>query len=94
MNREVDILNLPLDDNDANAKTIKEYLKALLRELWNEQEGFTGKRPFGNSGWDHDLIRPLIKHGLVEGQLDGEGYVYNCNQDQANRLILAAIQAL
>lgn len=94
MTREVDILSLPMEENDANAKTIKDYLKALLRELWNEQEGFSDKRPFGNSGWDHNLIRPLVKHGLVKGVLDEDGYVEECDGPHAMRLIHAAIEAL
>ena len=31
--------------------TVKDYLKTLLHTLWDEEDGFSGKRPFGNSGW-------------------------------------------
>jgi hypothetical protein len=43
-------------DNDAGVGTVKEYLRALLLEVWEKQESFNGKRPFGNSGWEKDLI--------------------------------------
>ena len=42
------VLNLPMQDNDAGAATIRDYLVALVREVWRERDGFSGKRPFGN----------------------------------------------
>lgn len=56
-------------------KTVRDYLRELLMTLWNEQEGFSGKRPFGNSGWEYDLYTPLIKAGFIEGKLDSNGCV-------------------
>lgn len=50
------VLDLPMDDNDAGAKTIREYLASLVEMLWVEGEGFSGKRPFGNSGWEAELL--------------------------------------
>lgn len=41
------------------------YLKALLRTVLTEEESFSGKRPFGNSGWLYELGAGLAKHGLV-----------------------------
>lgn len=60
-----DILNLPMQENDAQAETVRDYLKALLERVWVEQEGFSGKRPFGNSGWYWDLYLPLLDAGVV-----------------------------
>jgi len=43
--------------------SIREYLAKLLTKLITEEEGFSGKRPFGNSGWLSDLYFPLLlKH--------------------------------
>jgi hypothetical protein len=89
-----DILQLPMQRNDANAATIKDYLKALLATLMREGEGFSGKRPFGNSGWDYDLFLPLLKAGIVKGKLDEDGYIEDINQAEAEGLILSAIEAL
>lgn len=89
------VLALPMpDDNDAGATTIGEYLIKLLATLWDEKEGFDGKRPFGNSDWDGDLVVALIQAGAIEGELDEDGYINSCDDDAAEELIAAAIQAL
>lgn len=89
------VLNLPMPDgNDANAATIRDYLIALVRQVWAEQDGFSGKRPFGNSGWDNDLYGPLIKTGLIGGVVDEDGYIEDVDANAGDRLILAAIDEL
>lgn len=90
----MNILDLKLKPNDAKAKTIREYLKALLIALWEKDEGFSGKRPFGNSGWKYDVYPALIKAGLVTGKLDNEGYIESCDDEAADKLILKAIKSL
>lgn len=62
--------------------TVRHYLQLLMTTLWNEQEGFSGKRPFGNSGWDYDLYAPLIKAGFIKGTLDEDGYVETMGSEQ------------
>jgi hypothetical protein len=61
-----DALNLRMpDDCDAGANiTVRDYLFELLIAVWDEGESFSGKRPFGNSGWEYDLYAPLIQAGL------------------------------
>lgn len=49
--------------------TIRDYFKALLDRLWEQGEGFSGKRPFGNSGWEYDLQRPLVMAGVIAGTI-------------------------
>jgi hypothetical protein len=89
------ILNTPLGDNDAGAATVRDYLVALLAELWREEEGFSGKRPFGNSDWQYDLYAPLIKAGLIGGTLDEDGYVdLAFDTNEADERIIAAIRSL
>lgn len=90
----IEILALPMQDNDADAATIKDYLKALLSELWREQEGFSGKRPFGNSDWTKDLVLPLVKANVINGRVDENGYLDGCDSEAGNRAILSAIDAL
>lgn len=91
-----DILKLAMnpDNNDAEAKTLREYFVALLTTLIHEGEGFSGKRPFGNSGWEYELFVPLVQAGLVEGEIDDEGGIYDVDKDSAYDLINEAIQAL
>ncbi len=91
------VLALPMQPNDADAATIRDYLIALLAAVWSEGEGFSGKRPFGNSGWEWDLYPPLIKAGLVDGVVHADGYVDEIDsapEQQAHSLILAAIGEL
>lgn len=84
------ILDLPMEENDSGADTVRGYFKALLRELIQEEEGFSGKRPFGNSGWQYELYRPLVKAGAVAGDDEGEAQ----DTDAADALIQSAVDAL
>lgn len=90
------VLAVPMepDTNDAEANTIQEYLVTLLRVLWTDGEGFSGKRPLGNSGWRWDLYSALVRAGALPGKLDEDGSVEDCDLQEARQLILLAIQAL
>jgi hypothetical protein len=81
-------------DNDANAETVKCYLKELLKALWREGEGFSSKRPFGNSCWEFDLYKALVAANLVEGELDEYDCLISVDSKAANKLIFQAIEAL
>ncbi len=59
-----EVLALPMGPNDAKAVTVRDYFVSLLAKVWEEGEGFNGKRPFGNSGWHWDLIETLESNGL------------------------------
>lgn len=96
------VLDCPMQENDSGANTIKGYLKALLLTLWKEDEGFSGKRPFGNSGWQNDVALALVKGKLVRGAIyvemeDGEilwEELSDADYAAMNKLILQAITAL
>lgn len=90
----MDILSIKMCRNDAGADTVRGYLKALLTELWREGEGFSGKRPFGNSGWEYELYVALITAGAVTGTLDEDGCVEECDDAACNKLIEEAIASL
>ncbi len=87
------VLAVEMSDNDAGAATIGDYLVALLGEVWASGEGFSGKRPFGNSGWEHDLYLPLVRAGLVRGEIV-DGYLEDYDRLAARALITRAIRAL
>lgn len=89
-----EILSLPMDDNDADAATVGDYFVKLLISLWKQGEGFSGKRPFGNSGWEHELYIPLVKAGLVKGSIDEDGYILDYDRKAADKLIEQAIISL
>lgn len=97
------LLGLEMPANDSGATTVRGYLKALLTTLWQEEEGFSGKRPFGNSSWQYDIYLVMAKAGLIEGvTLDDDGDFdyngpwseWNVKLKQADQLILAAIASL
>lgn len=56
-------------EEDSGAETLREYLQKLLLTLFEEDEGFSGKRPFGNSGWQWQLASKLIEAGVPVGQV-------------------------
>lgn len=89
-----EILALEMGDNDAGAKTVRGYLKELLTRLWEQGEGFSGKRPFGNSGWEHNLEVALVKGGAVQGALDEDGYVEKIDGNAVDVAMNKAIEAL
>jgi hypothetical protein len=84
-----DILNLKMESNDANAATIGEYLVALAETCWNMESGFCGKRPFGNSGWKHDIHLCLARNNLVSHEVDSNGYFENINQNECEKIVQA-----
>lgn len=88
------VLDIPMDENDGDAKTVREYLQALLRRLWVEGEGFSGKRPFGNSGWEHDVAFALVKAGAIPGSIDEEYGEATYDDREALSAVLDAIDAL
>ncbi len=90
----VRVLALPMGENDADAATVRDYLKALLSTLWREEEGFSGKRPFGNSSWQREVLRALVKADMVGGDFDEDGYLEGVDIDRADSLIQLAIRSL
>jgi len=95
MPTHMDILKCPMPPNDADAATVGEYLSLLLSTLWLQGESFSGKRPFGNSGWHYDVYLALIRAGIVEGVLDEDGYIDEFEYEiQADELILRSIRMM
>jgi hypothetical protein len=88
------LLALRLDGNDADAATVRDYLIELLRKLWREEEGFSGKRPFGNSGWCYDVYGPMVRAGFVAGSFDEDGFIEDADITAADALMDKAILAL
>jgi len=91
------VLDIPMYENDAEATNIREYFQRLLSELWLEGEGFSGKRPFGNSGWDYDLYSALVEAKAIKAKTDEDGNIEEMSpreRAKANALILSAIEAL
>ena len=74
-------------DSLAESITFRGYFEKLLQTLWFEGERFSGKRPFGDSGWEYDLYKPLVQLSVVSGTLDEDGYIEEVNKAEADKLI-------
>lgn len=78
--------------------TIKDYLKELLRTLWGEEESFSGKRPFGYSGWQYGVVIALLKTGYIKGDItyDKDGSFSGASYDrkEAEKFVLNLIKSL
>jgi hypothetical protein len=93
--RSDEVLSLRFECSDLDREvTIREYLCELLLTLWREGEGFSGKRPFGNSGWQYDLAPVLITSRVIDGRIDEDGYVEECDDDALTEVIESAILEL
>lgn len=89
------IKNIPIISDDVDeGTTLKEYLILLLDTLWYEDESFSGKRPFGNSGWQYEVYASLIRAGVIEGTLDEYGYIIDFNESKASKLVRTVIGSL
>lgn len=86
-------LDVKFQSDDLGKVTFREYFHKLLQTLWYEDEGFSGKRPFGNSGWSWDLFRGLVANGLVTGSFDKYGDV-DLDIDEASVLIQTMISVM
>lgn len=74
--------------------SIRLFLKELLAVLWYEKENFSGKRPFGNSGWDYEIMKCLVSHGVIDGGFDNEGDIQDYDEKTGNALIMEIIRSL
>ena len=70
-------------DNFDRRMTIGRYIGHLAHAVWTEEEGFNGKRPFGDSGWSYDLTDAVEKYMKAH---------YPANRTSASELIAEAIR--
>lgn len=87
-------LGLDPDENDAGAATVRDYLVTILATVWECDEDFSGKRPFGSSGWSLELCKPLVAAGIIPGSLDAEGFLVEFDRNCAHDALAAAIEGL
>lgn len=95
----MNILDVKMLDNDAKEETVRSYLKRLLLLVWTQEESFDGKRPFGNSGWKHEIYKSLAVAGIIEATCHaddyGDYYMYgDTAKKHADKLIEEAIKSM
>ena len=54
--------------------TIREFFNEMLQKLWDETDGFSGTRPFGNSCWDYPVMEALGKAGAFPATITKSEY--------------------
>ena len=97
-NKLLAALEIRFDSDAGDDLTVRQWLSQLLSMVWEEEESFSGKRPWGNSGWQFPLHQALARAGFFEyGPCDDEGDYYNPSREQIQHahhfvhdLILAA----
>jgi len=88
------ILDLTIREEFQLPPTIGAFFRESMKKLWIEDEGFSGKRPFGNSDWKHGIYHALYDGGLIRGKTDEEGYLTWWDRKEADKLILSALSAM
>lgn len=61
----MNILDTPLDIETYGHEyggTVRGFFKACVLKLWHEEDGFSGKRPFGDSSWAFDITYAVAEH--------------------------------
>jgi hypothetical protein len=66
-------LEVRFDSDAGDQLTVRDYLCELLMRLWKEGDSFNARYPFGNSGWEYEVYKPLVKAGFIAGELDEFG---------------------
>ncbi len=91
------LLELEWDFPQVGQTTIRGYLCAILSKVWEEGDAFTFKRAFGFSGWQADLLAPLIAAGAIDGSLDEDRRLVAVSDEQRGRglaLVASLIQEM
>lgn len=86
-------LEVRFDSDAGDNITVRDYLRILLETLWDEKEGFSGKRPFGNSDWEFNLYEPLMEAGFLDAYEDEQGRFLRNELDAAHLYVRSLIRA-
>jgi len=87
------VLACPIE-YESGRKTIRDYFHELLETLFWNGEGFSPKSPFGNSGWELDLLYALVNAGIISARFDNDGDIIDiphAEEDKGNALLSQAI---
>ena len=90
-----EILKLTFNSYDlGKTVSVKEFFIELLLKLWEEKEEFNGKRPFGNSRWDIQLLICLVSNKVISGKLDDDGCVIEKDENEFNTVVAKLISLI
>lgn len=91
--KSIAALEVRFDSDAGDNLSIREYLSKLLLGVWDEGEGFDGKRPFGNSSWESEPIGALGRAGFISGRME-DGYFEPFNNREAEAFVRGLICAM
>lgn len=106
LREQIEALSTPAQDDlphrilhleTSSGITVGQFFGKLLSTLWEENEGFSGKRPFGDSDWQYEVYEAMAKAGIVEMTFDEDGYVDEFTYEEeelADQLIQQAIKLM
>ena len=89
-----EILALPMGEYADAGPTLGDYLRVTLKTLIREGEGFSGKRPLGNSDWDYQLAKVLLEYKVIPGTLDEDGDPESFEWTDFNKAMELAVDAM
>lgn len=87
-------LQLPTQGGPREGAPVGEYLGSLLHMVWEFGEGFDGKRPFGDSGWQWEIYEVLLRAGLIPGTLTADGWAEEFDRAAGDALITRCVDAM
>jgi hypothetical protein len=74
----LEILQTPMEVNNANAETLWQYLVALQKAVFANRRSI--HTPFGKPHWSkEELVYTLVLHNHVSGTINDDGYVEEYN---------------
>ena len=88
------VLAFKYDKWDLGECSIRHYLVELGKRCWDEGDAFSGKRPFGNSGWSWDVYAALVSGGFVQGRVSEDGVLMDLDEIGAERVVARCFERL
>lgn len=85
-----DLLNT-IVPNGNDPRTVRNYLKDLIKQLWLQGSDFSSKRPFGDSSWQQDVYLAMVKESIIDGEIDTDDELVSFDVFKSDELILRAI---
>ena len=79
-------------DDFGNDVTVRQFLRSLLCAVWDEEDSFSAKRPFGSSNWKHEMMKAFIERGIIQGLLNSEGDIQTADEGTFNHVVSTLIK--
>ena len=89
---QTNLLNLTFYSDDlGETMTIKAFFIRLLSDFWQQKEGFSSKRPYGNSYWERDVLACLVENKAFPATFDEDGNIDEYDSEAFDAFVLKEI---